>query len=63
MKGLPRSRARGNVLANPIVKQTVTVSALALSVAGTTGDHCWDSTYVYVCVATDTWKRAALATW
>lgn len=30
---------------------------------GTTGTICWDSNYVYVCVATDTWKRSAIATW
>jgi len=30
---------------------------------GTTGDICWDSSYIYVCVATDTWKRAGIATW
>jgi hypothetical protein len=30
---------------------------------GTTGDIAWDSGYVYVCVATDTWKRASIATW
>jgi hypothetical protein len=30
---------------------------------GTAGDVCWDSGYVYVCVATDTWKRAELLTW
>jgi hypothetical protein len=30
---------------------------------GTTGDICWDSGFVYVCVAANTWKRAALATW
>lgn len=30
---------------------------------GTTGQICWDSGYVYVCVATNTWKRAAIATW
>jgi hypothetical protein len=28
---------------------------------GTTGDIVWDSNYVYVCIATDTWKRATLA--
>lgn len=31
--------------------------------AGTTGDICWDSSYIYVCVATNTWKRVAIATW
>lgn len=30
---------------------------------GTTGDICWDSGYIYVCVATNTWKRAAINTW
>jgi hypothetical protein len=30
---------------------------------GTAGDICWDSSYIYVCVATDTWKRVAIATW
>lgn len=27
------------------------------------GTIAWDTSYVYVCVATDTWKRTALATW
>lgn len=27
------------------------------------GQIAWDSSYVYVCVATDTWKRAALSSW
>jgi hypothetical protein len=30
---------------------------------GTAGQVCWDANYVYVCVATNTWKRSALATW
>jgi hypothetical protein len=30
---------------------------------GNTGDHCWDSNYLYVCTATNTWKRAALSSW
>ena len=33
------------------------------SATGTTGEICWDASYVYVCTATNTWKRAALATW
>jgi hypothetical protein len=31
--------------------------------AGTTGMICWDASYVYVCTATNTWKRAGIATW
>jgi len=30
---------------------------------GTAGDIAWDSDYFYICVATDTWKRTAIATW
>ena len=33
------------------------------SSTGSAGDIRYDSGYVYICVATDTWKRAALATW
>src|SRR3989337_4304559 len=31
--------------------------------AGNAGDICWDASYSYVCVATNTWVRSALATW
>ena len=30
---------------------------------GVTGQTAWDANYVYVCVDTNTWKRAALNTW
>ncbi len=33
------------------------------SSTGAKGEICYDTNYVYVCVATNTWKRAALATW
>ncbi len=28
-----------------------------------TGTYAWDTDYLYMCVATNTWKRAALSTW
>ena len=31
--------------------------------AGTAGEVRYDGSYIYVCVATDTWVRAALSTW
>ena len=31
--------------------------------AGTQGMICWDANYIYVCTATNTWKRTAIATW
>jgi hypothetical protein len=30
---------------------------------GTAGTITWDAGFIYVCVATDTWKRVAIATW
>lgn len=30
---------------------------------GTAGEVCWDANYFYVCVATNTWRRAALSSW
>ena len=30
---------------------------------GTTGQLAYDADYIYVCTATDTWARAAIATW
>lgn len=33
------------------------------SATGSAGMICWDTSYIYVCTATDTWKRAALSTW
>jgi hypothetical protein len=33
------------------------------SSAGGAGDIAWDANFIYVCVATNTWKRVAIATW
>jgi hypothetical protein len=30
---------------------------------GDTGQLAWDEDYIYVCTATDTWKRANLVAW
>lgn len=30
---------------------------------GNAGEICWDSTYIYICVATNTWKRSLILTW
>lgn len=31
--------------------------------AGNAGDFCWDASYLYICTATNTWRRVAHATW
>jgi len=30
---------------------------------GQAGQICWDTDYLYVCVASNTWKRIALSSW
>jgi len=30
---------------------------------GNQGEICWDDSYIYVCTATNSWKRAAISTW
>lgn len=45
----------------PIAVQAAVPSSA--SDTGTAGDVSWDADYIYVCTATDTWKRVAIATW
>lgn len=47
--------------ANLVISNTY-VPTLANS-AGSAGTIVWDNNYVYICVATNTWKRANIATW
>jgi hypothetical protein len=43
-----------------IAESTTPASA---SAAGVTGTVAWDASYIYTCVATNTWKRVAIASW
>jgi hypothetical protein len=43
-----------------VTTPSVPASATA---TGTAGDIAWDADYIYVCTATDTWKRVAISTW
>jgi hypothetical protein len=51
------SRIRFNGVPNIMTSATPTGSG-----SGTAGDIAWDTSYIYVCTATNTWKRAALST-
>lgn len=46
--------------ANLIVSNTVPANSSSNGIAGTIA---YDSNNFYVCIATNTWKRAALASW
>ena len=44
----------------PVLPTHTPASATA---AGTAGEIAWDANYIYVCTATNTWKRVAISTW
>jgi hypothetical protein len=52
--------ARTNLGAGDVSKAGTPSSA---SDTGTAGQIAWDANYIYVCTATNTWKRTAIATW
>ncbi len=45
------------------LRLTTTNAPSSASDTGTTGEIRYDSNYIYVCVATNTWKRVAISTW
>lgn len=53
-------KASGAWSLSPIEWVSVPASAIA---AGEAGQVAYDSTHLYVCAATNTWVRCALATW
>jgi hypothetical protein len=51
-----------DVNSNTVRLRTARTPASA-GAAGNAGDICWDADYIYVCTATNTWKRTAISTW
>lgn len=57
---------------NVVIANTLSVSNFKFTASnppanagssGVAGTVTWDSNYIYICVATNTWKRVAIATW
>jgi hypothetical protein len=48
---------------NDTVRVRTARTPASASATGATGEICWDANYIYVCTATNTWKRSALSTW
>jgi hypothetical protein len=40
-----------------------TMTPASASASGVAGTIAWDASYIYICTATNTWKRVAIATW
>lgn len=57
------SNATKNYTVQSIADYVVTSSVPSTSSStGRAGQIAYDSTYIYICVATDTWKRVILST-
>lgn len=55
------AKVRGNLtLTGTSVIITTPTTPASPTAAGTSGQIAWDADYIYVCVATDTWKRVAI---
>jgi hypothetical protein len=45
------------------IRLPVSSTPATAAATGTAGDIRWDATYLYICTATNTWRRIAHATW
>jgi hypothetical protein len=57
------SDGAGLHVAGKIIRIGTSKTPASATDTGNTGEICWDANYVYVCVAANTWKRAALSSW
>lgn len=55
--------AGGALTVGGTVIHTLSATPASASAAGTVGTISWDTSYIYICTATNTWKRVAIATW
>ena len=50
-------------ITSDIIRLRTSKTPASAGASGNAGDICWDSSYIYICTATNTWKRVAIATW
>lgn len=46
-----------------VIRLRTAKTPASASATGNQGDLAWDSSYIYICTATNTWRRIAHATW
>lgn len=51
------------VIGSDTFNMATTKTPASASATGTMGDWCWDTGFIYICTATNTWKRVAISTW
>lgn len=52
-----------NLVTAPQLRISLSNPPASATATGSAGQMRWDANYIYVCTATDTWKRVAIATW
>ena len=59
------SSGSNNIVLNTdgTIRLPVPKTPASAAATGTAGDWAYDSSYIYVCVATNSWKRVAIASW
>lgn len=59
------SAGSNNIVLNTdgTIRLPVTKTPASATASGTAGDWAYDANFIYVCTATNTWKRVAIATW
>lgn len=53
----------GTLFVRPLIEDIWQTAPSTSSSTGRKGDRAFDANYLYICVATNTWKRIALGTW
>jgi hypothetical protein len=61
--GTEKMTLSATLLSSTVAISVPTHTPSSASDTGVTGTVAWDASFVYVCTATNTWKRAAIATW
>lgn len=57
------SSGNGIDLNGSTIRQRTARTPASAGAAGNQGEQCWDANYLYVCIATNTWRRVAHTTW
>lgn len=57
------SDGTGLHVAGKLIRVATSKTPASAAATGNAGEICWDASYIYVCTAANTWKRAALSTW
>lgn len=57
------SDGKGIHIAGSILRLATAKTPATAGATGNAGEICWDSSYLYICIAANTWRRIAHSTW